>query len=231
MQVTVLAHIVAGSLGMIAGFVALYSAKGMPLHRRVGMLFVVAMLTMTSTGTVIAAVRGAAPHLNIPAALITSYLVITGLTTVRPGGLTTRRVTVAATVVGFVVGLFVLVLGVVAVSRGGKLGGMPAFPFFLFATLGLCGGIGDVRWMRAGGGKGAARLARHLWRMSMALFVAVMSFFIGQADVTPKPIRIVPLLMVPPLTGLATMLYWVWRVRGRRSLRGITLGRAQEATS
>jgi uncharacterized membrane protein len=231
MQVMVLVHILAGSLGMISGFIALYAAKGAPLHRRVGMVFVAVMLTMTTTGTVIAAVRGAAPHLNIPAALITSYLVITGLTTVRPGGEGTRLVNRAATAVGFGVGLFVLVLGVAAVTRGGKLGGMPAFPFFLFAALGLCGGVGDLRGMRAGSRRGAPRLTRHLWRMSMALFIAVMSFFLGQADVIPKPIRVVPLLMAPPLTVLATMLYWAWRVRGRRSLRGITRGRAQEATS
>ena len=56
-----------------------------------------------------------------------------------------------------------------------------------------------------------------------------MSFFIGQADVFPEPYRIRPLLALPVLAVLVTMLYWVWRVRVRQSLRGITAARAPEA--
>ena len=72
--------------------------------------------------------------------------------------------------------------------------------------------------MRARSLRGAPRIARHLWRMSTALFIAAMSFFFGQADVIPKPYRIMPLLAVPVFAVLVTMLYWVWRVRVRRLL-------------
>lgn len=57
--------------------------------------------------------------------------------------------------------------------------------------------------------------------MSFALFIAALSFFLGQAKVIPKPIRIPGLLALPVLAVLVTMLYWLWRVRIRRSLRGI----------
>jgi hypothetical protein len=57
--------------------------------------------------------------------------------------------------------------------------------------------------------------------MCFALFIAALSFFIGQAHVFPKPIRIPGLLVLPVLAVLVTMLYWLWRVRIRRSLRGI----------
>jgi cobalamin synthase len=67
-------------------------------------------------------------------------------------------------------------------------------------------------------------VARHLWRMCFALFVAALSFFIGQAKVIPKPIRIYPLLALPVPAVLVTMFYWLWRVRFRRSLRGIVGG-------
>jgi hypothetical protein len=69
--------------------------------------------------------------------------------------------------------------------------------------------------------RGVFRLARHLWRMCFALAIAALSFFIGQSKVFPKPIRIIPLLALPLLAVLVTMLYWLWRVRVRRSLRGI----------
>jgi hypothetical protein len=48
-----------------------------------------------------------------------------------------------------------------------------------------------------------------------------LSFFIRQAKVIPKPIRIPGLLALPVLAVLVTMLYWLWRVRVRRSVRGV----------
>jgi hypothetical protein len=42
-----------------------------------------------------------------------------------------------------------------------------------------------------------------------------MSFFLGQAQVIPEPLRITPLLVAPVLAVLLTLLYWVWRVRVR----------------
>jgi hypothetical protein len=57
--------------------------------------------------------------------------------------------------------------------------------------------------------------------MSFALFIAALSFFIGQAQVIPKPVRIFPLLALPVLLVLVTMFYWLWRVRIRRTFRGI----------
>ncbi len=73
---------------------------------------------------------------------------------------------------------------------------------------------------------GPSRLVRHPWRMSFALFIASMSFFLGQADEFPEALRIPALLAVPALAPLVIMLYWLWRVRIRRSLRRIVLGRA-----
>jgi len=223
MPIVLAMHIFAGSLGLVSGFAALYAAKGQPLHRKAGMVFVCVMLTMTATGSVIAAVRGAAPALNIPAALTTSYLVITGLTAVRPLARGQRALQTALMLVAFAVALFCLALGFEAAANGGTRKGLPAFPFFMFAFFGLMGAIGDWRMLRSGALRGAPRVARHLWRMSLALFVAAMSFFIGQAKVIPEPLRIMPLLILPPLAVLVTMLYWLWRVRFRRTLRGVTL--------
>ena len=227
MRAILLIHILTGSLGLISGFVALYVSKGARLHRRAGMVFVAVMLTMAATGTVIAAVRGAAPALNIPAAVMTAYLVVTGLTTVRPPA-AARSIAIAGMSIAFAVGTVMLVFGIQAIAAGGKRFGMPAFPFFLFGVIGVLGSIGDLRALRSGVARGAPRLARHLWRMCTALLIASMSFFIGQAKVIPKPIRIMPLLALPILAVLVTMLYWVWRIRNRRSTRGVVTGAATE---
>jgi hypothetical protein len=65
--------------------------------------------------------------------------------------------------------------------------------------------------------------------MCFALFIAALSFFIGQAHVFPKPIRIPGLLALPVLAVLVTMLYWLWRIRIRRSLHGIAVLSTPEA--
>jgi uncharacterized membrane protein len=224
MRLILFVHILAGSFALIFGYVALYSVKGAPLHRRTGMLFVYAMLTMGFWGALIAAVRGVAPAINIPSAALSAYLVITALATVRPTAAWPRWMNTVLMLVALAVGLSTLTFAFQAIANGGKRDGIPPFPFFMFAVIGLLASALDLRMIRSGGLaslKRATRLARHLWRMCFALFLAAMAFFIGQAQVFPKPLRIMPLLAFPMLAVLVTMFYWLWRVRARRSLHGI----------
>ena len=227
MRMTLVLHILAGSLGLLTGYVALYAAKGAPLHRRSGMVFVYAMLTMCVFGTLISIVRGVAPAINIPAGVVTAYLAITALTTVRPiPG--TRWLDVGLMLVALTVGLTDLTFGFQALANGGTRNGMPAFPFFMFGVVATLAGVGDLRMLRSGPLVGASRLARHLWRMCFALFIAALSASVQIAKMIPQPVRM-PALVLPMLAVLVTMLYWLWRVRVRRSLRGIVAVTAPEA--
>jgi uncharacterized membrane protein len=223
MRLTLLVHIVAGTLGLAAGFLALYTAKGGALHRKSGTVFVYAMLTMCIGGFAVAVGRNVAPSINIPAALLTAYLVVTSLITVRPPAASPRGLHVGLMLIALTVGLVDLTFAFRAVTGDGTYLGMPAFPYFLFGGVGALGAVLDVRMIRAGGLRGASRLARHLWRMCFALFIAALSFFIGQADIFPEAIRIMPVLALPVLAVLVTMFYWLWRVRVRRSVRGLAV--------
>jgi uncharacterized membrane protein len=214
-SVTLLVHIAAGAFGLLTGYVALFSRKGGALHRKAGRGFVYAMLTMAGAGFVIAALQVVAPAINIPAALLTASLVITALTTVRPASETARRLNLGATFATLGVGLTSLTFAFQAVANGGTRNGMPAFPFFMFGIVGMLAAAGDLRMMVGGELRGARRIARHLWRMSFALFIAAMSFFIGQSDEFPAALRIMPLLALPVVAVLVTMFYWLWRVRRR----------------
>ncbi|GLC27861.1 hypothetical protein [Roseisolibacter agri] len=216
MRPTVLLHVLGGAVGLLTGFVALYAAKGATLHRRSGIVFVGAMLWMCAFALLAMAVYRSWYVVNVLAAVLTSYLVVTGLTAVRAPTPAIRRLEHALTPLAALVGVAGIALGVAAIRNGGKLQGIPAYPYLMFGGVGLLGSALDVRRMRTGPLRGARRLARHLWRMCFALFVGAMSFFLGQADVIPKPIRIMPLLAVPPLAVLVTMLWWLWRVRRRR---------------
>ena len=213
MKLGIALHILGGGLGIVAGMLALSSAKGSQLHRRAGLVFVAAMLMSALTGGCLAAVLGESPRINIPAALIVIYLVTTALTTVRPATKGAYLLNRGGILVGVGVGIASTVYGLEALAQGGELNGIPAFPFFLFGAVGLLAAGLDVRMLRSGGLRGAERLARHLWRMCFALYVAVTSLFIGQADIFPEALRHPALLASPVVAVVVAMFYWLWRVR------------------
>ena len=166
MRATLALHILTGSLALLFGYAALYSAKGAALHRKSGILFVYAMLTMAVLGIVLAVGRNKAPSVNVPAGLLTSYLVITALTTVRPLAAPRRGrwLAIGGLVVALAVGATMLTFALETLANGGRHRFL-AFPSFMFATVGLLGAAGDLRVLRSGARTGGSRLARHLWRM------------------------------------------------------------------
>src|SRR5690242_5986590 len=106
-------HIVAGSLGLLFGFLALYAAKGGALHRESGKVFVYAMITMALVGAFLAAVWRAGLAGNVPIGIFTAYLVVTALTSVRPpDAARARRIDIALLVVVSAVSLFLIGAGV-----------------------------------------------------------------------------------------------------------------------
>ena len=224
LRMTLVVHILAGGLGIVTGFVALYASKGARLHRKSGLLFVYVMLVLAGTGAWIAASRGG--EASVIAGVLTAYLVFTALTTVRPPTPHSRRLNLVAMVVALAIGLASATLGFEAIANGGSREGIPAFVLFKFATVGLLATAGDLRVIRFGALVGAPRLARHLWRMCFALYIASASFFFGQADKLPEALRIPALLALPVLAVVVAMVYWLWRVRIRRSLRGMVVAAA-----
>ena len=218
MTASLVVHIAAGTVSLIAGYTALYSRKGERLHRRAGMAFFYAMLVMCFFGGLVAVVRGAAPAMNVTASVMTAYLVVTALTTLREPNAVSRYLEPALMTVAFVTAATSLVFAFEALaSPDGMRRGMRAFPFIMFGVVGMIGALSDVRILRYGRAEGRSRIVRHLWRMTFALFVAAMSFFLGQATVIPKPIRIPGLLALPVLAVLITLIYWLWKMRVRKA--------------
>ena len=219
---TLLVHIATGVVGIVSGFAALYAAKGARLHRASGMVFVYTMLTMSILGAVMAAARNKEPASNVPVGVLTAYLVMTALTTVRPLPAGSRWLGTLATVAAAAVTVALLTFGFQGLlSADGQSHGVPAFPFLLFGTVGLAASAGDIRLMRSGDLRGAARLTRHLWRMCFALGLAAFSFVPRLAPMVPKPLRTLPVLVSPVLVVLVTMVYWLWRVRPSRTDRHV----------
>ena len=204
-------HIAAGALAMILGAAALLARKGATLHRRSGQLFVGAMLMMGITASVLG---------PIPNGLMPVYFVVTALTTVRPVTAWSRWVNVSGLAVAIVFALGSMSKGFKAfASPGGTLNGVPFFMLFFIGTVMALAAAGDVRVMWSGPLRGRPRLARHLWRMCFALFIAAGSFFSIEARVA----RILPQFFATPAMRILpialifiAMFYWLWRIRGRR---------------
>jgi len=206
-------HIAGGGLALVLGAIALSVKKGGTIHRRSGLLFVFAMLVMGTT----AAILG-----NVGGGVMTVYFVGTALTTVRPASRWTRTFNVTALLI--IVGLALLTIlgGVKAFnSPGHSLKGVPFVMHFFLATVMLLAAAGDVRILRSGALRGGRRLARHLWRMCFALFIAAGSFFSIRervAKILPEPFTTGPMRALPILLLFGAMFYWLWRVRRRRPL-------------
>lgn len=213
-------HVTAAAVALVSGAVALSVPKGRRLHRRSGQLFVAAMLTMCAAAIVLAAAKG--QTMNLIAGVLTAYLVITALTTVRPIRGASPWLDAALMGIAVALALITLAFGVQALaSPTGEAFGLPPFPFFMFAIVGLIAGAGDVRVIRRGPLHGVARLRRHLWRMCWALWIATISFFSIRARVArvfPAALVTPALQIAPVVLVLAAMVYWLWRVRAKRAI-------------
>ena len=211
------AHIVAGVLALVFGYVALYATKGATLHRRSGMLFVYAMVTMSLSGAVMDAWKTRSITVNVVAGLMTFYFVATGLLTVRPRAQASLWIDRAAVAFALTVSVLAFVAGLDMVRRGRP----EAAPSFIFGIVGLLAATGDIRVLRGRVMQGTRRIARHLWRLCFAMWVAAASFFWGPPRRVPEAIRIPALQTVAVLLPIAVMLYWLWRLRGRTTLHGV----------
>jgi uncharacterized membrane protein len=204
-------HILGGMLALLFGYVALYAAKGASLHRKMGMGFVIAMITMSLTGAVIAAFKP--DRGSMIAGSLTFYFVVTGLLAVKPLS-NARRVETMLMVGALILGCFAIWAGTWLAGRGRP----EAAPMFLFSAMSIGAAIGDWKMLRAGGLTGKPRIKRHLWRLCFAMWVAAASFFWGPPNRVPEIIRIPALLPIPVLTPIVVMLFWLWRLRGKKPM-------------
>ncbi|MGZ8347560.1 MAG: hypothetical protein ACXWUP_10675 [Allosphingosinicella sp.] len=209
-------HVTAGSVALLAGAAALVLRKGGPRHALAGTAFFVAMLLMAGSGAVIAALRPERGTAVI--GLLTCYLVASSWTTAR------RRSGEAGLVewlwLAVAVGCAVAMLsfGIVGVgSPTGRMDSLPAVVHFPFAFLAALAAALDLNFLLRGRLTGRQRVARHLWRMCVALFIAAFSFFLGQQDEFPEAWQGSFIWFVPGLATLAAMIFWLVRVRFSRA--------------
>jgi hypothetical protein len=172
-------HVIGGLVGIVAGFVALAALKGGRRHRRSGMVFVYAMLTMSATGAAIALMKSNGWGTAM-GGFLAFYLVTTGLLASRRGVPGFQWTDLAALLMAVTLGVTYYTFGFQAVSSpSGKAYGYPSPLYFVFGTVTWLAAFGDARVL-VRGIQGSRRLARHVWRMCFAMFIATASFFLGR---------------------------------------------------
>ena len=220
-------HVVSGGLAIVFGAAALVARKGGTLHRGCGRLFVYAMLSMGISGSTLA-LRQSLTNPNVLGGVMSAYFVVTALTTVRPATAWTRRLNAAALAAALGLAAYEIALGGRALGNARHaINGVPFFMLFFLATITLLAAGGDVRMMRSGPLRGGRRLARHLWRMCFALFIAAGSFFSIRARVAkvlPEPLTTGPMRALPIVLVFVAMFYWLWRVRRRNPISAAVPG-------
>jgi hypothetical protein len=218
-------HIVAGTLGMLSGFVAVFLRKGSRRHGLTGRVFAISMLCLSASGTYLAVLKSQPG--NILGGTLTFYLVATAWLTARRSDGEPGIFDWAALLVALAVGAFEITYGFeAAASQTGLKYGFPPGPYFSFGFVALLAATGDGRMLVRGGISGTPRIARHLWRMCFGLFVAAGSIFLARQHLFPAFMRKTGALVFLSVLPLLLMIFWLIRVRyanawqRRRSLMG-----------
>ncbi len=216
-------HFAAGLVSIVAGTIALSVAKGGRLHKQTGLAFTAAMIVLGLTAAGIGAYEQRPGQ--VFGGLVAAYLVVSGMMTVKSSPRLGQRFSIALMVLAFACAVVMLYGGVTEwLDPTIQVTGRPRVgPPLVGGTVMLLAAIGDGRAIHAGGLLGSRRLARHLWRMCVGLFVATGSFFLGQMRFIPEPVRIVPLLLVLAFAPILFLVPWMWRVRVRGRMSGVVL--------
>ena len=89
----------------------------------------------------------------------------------------------------------------------------PPWPYFFLGSVAVLAVTGDVRMLVRNGISGTQRIARHLWRMCFALFIAASSIFLARQQLFPAVFRQIGLLYLLSFLPLILMIFWMVRVR------------------
>jgi uncharacterized membrane protein len=206
-----LLHIITGLVALLSGAVALYAMKGGALHRKSGTFFVYAMLIMSSSGAILAALKPV--RISVIAGALAAYLVCTALLTVRRSVETSRSIIFAFMLIAYAVAALAFFWAFQASHTPERaLDGYPAPIYAVFASVALIAAILDTRLLIARHIDGKHRLARHLWRMCFAMYLATSAFFLGQAKLLPVHLQNFAVLAIPVLLVVLMTIYWLVRV-------------------
>lgn len=214
MNIVMAIHIAAGMNALLAGTVAAAARKGGHLHARAGTFFFASMLVLGITAAALEPFRSPEPGSPVGGIIVCYFVLTSWMAARRSDGITGR----------FEIGACAAALTMAALIVWGAITGAstPAGsgPVFVFAGICLVAGLLDLNAVLRRKLTPAQRVARHLWRVCFAFFVATGSFFLGQQDLMPAAARGSPILFALAFAPLVLMVFWLIRVRFGKRFRG-----------
>ncbi|MDH5218085.1 MAG: hypothetical protein OEX19_10340 [Gammaproteobacteria bacterium] len=207
-----LVHFPAGSLSLLAAFVALYYPKGSLQHKKAGNYFTIGMLTMLVSGSILGWLKESLDDIFLAALVF--YSVFTAWLTVHHKKGETNWLEYLA--LGWI-----LILGLAAASVDSTWENVRdpgVYPFWI--GLVLLFAIGDIHNLYRRGLSGSQRIARHLWRNCFSLVWAVLAFGDKIIKMLDSTIEKMPLVLFGPgALVLCVMFYWLYRLlRGKSEI-------------
>lgn len=209
------AHIGGGAVGLLSGLVAIAAPKGRRVHRTAGAVFLLSMFVTYLIGAGVAPFLETGQRPNFVAGVMALYLLITGWLAAK------QRVEICAGLVhyaGLAFALGLVAMGAVfawmgSQSETGTVDGSPPQAFILFMVAGGVAAAGELHVILRKSIRGAARTARHLWRMCFSMFIASGSLFFGQPQVFPQWFHDTTLPIWLGFAPLFAMAVWLVIVR------------------
>jgi uncharacterized membrane protein len=204
-------HVTSGSVGLLSGAVALSFRKGSRSHGIAGTVFLVSMLTASAAGAFLG-FRNREMD-NFFGGVLTFYLVATAWVTARRKDGETGLFDRIALLFGILIAVAAVTYWMeAALSKTGTKAGIPAGSYVLPAVVALIAVTGDGRMLLRGGLHGVQKIARHLWRMCFALFVASASIFLARPQLFPAFLSRTHVLFGLGILPLILMVFWLARV-------------------
>ena len=198
-------HIAAALVATAAGGAALCARKGGPLHARAGRIFLPAIFAVYGFGLAYVPFDSTPDPILSVGAIMGAYLVATSWQAARRRDGTAGSFEPAALgVILFCLAADLLFLGLATSSPTGRFyGHSPAtiIPNALIAA--LAAGF-DIGFILRGRLSAKQRLARHVWRISVAMLMVTFATFAGDQvqKAMPEAIRGSMVLTLPPLAVL-----------------------------
>ena len=217
MNILMAIHIAAGMNALLAGSVAIATRKGGPLHARSGTLFFGSMLALGVTAAFLEPLRSPEPGSPVGGIMV-CYFVATSWVAARRHDGAVGKFEIAACASALVMAALMIWGGLNGAATPAGTG-----PIFALAIILAVAGLLDLNAVLRGRLTPKQRIARHLWRMCFAFFIATGSFFLGQQDVLPEAVRGSPILFVLAFAPFGVMAFWLVRLRFAKAIARLKL--------
>lgn len=200
-------HIIAGSLVLFLGLIALFSTKGLRFHKLAGNIFFFTMVILSLTAAYLEYKLGDFPIMGI----FSLYFASTAWVTVKRQAGKIGRFEIFSFICITIVAITFYKWGWDISYNGVELEGtLPIEGYFILGSVAAFAGVLDLNMILRGGYVGAHRISRHLWRMCFSLLLATLSF--TAQDIFPDFVKGTDLLWSPVILLLFVMIYWLYRL-------------------